>query len=241
MKKFIFTLIFIICLTSMASLAAFAHTKPENISISDFSGVLSDTVKDYIKSKNDILFEKTEAKIIFVTTESTEGMSVDDYAKKLYDDWDIGYIGRKNSIFVVIDTHKDDYSFVCGKNIRYAFPESEIYKYFVDFFEPHYDNGSHDRAVMSLYNAFGRWYESHYNDLSLGLDENISYYIYGMKEKDTEIIESKIWIWVALVVCVVLLIAGLKMKRDYELRMRKNERRKQKRKHQLDIDKITKS
>ena len=240
-KKFISSLCIIICLLSLVLSDAFAHTKPQKVSVSDYSGVLSDTVKEYINAKNDILFEKTEAKIIFVTTETTDGLTINEYTQKLYDDWDIGYLGRKNSIFIVIDTQTAEYSFVRGKNIRYAFPDSEIYQYFITCFEPHYAEGSHDKAVMLLYNAFGKWYESHYNDLSLKLDENISRYMYGIREKEPEITQSNLWMWILLVVCIAFLIVAFKIKRDYELRIRKSERRKQKRKQQLDIDKITKS
>ncbi len=241
MKKFLCSLLFIIVLLSFLCLHTFAHAKPEQISINDFSGVISDTLKEYITAKNDILFEKTQAKIIFVTTEDTENLSINEYAQKLYSDWNVGYIGRKNSIFIVIDTEKSEYAFVRGKGIRYALPETEIYQYMINHFEPHYSAGSNDKAVMSLYNALGRWYEDQYNGLSLSLDDNIDSYMYGIREKEVDIKESKFWVWVSLAVCIIIFFVVLKIKRDYRLRMRKNERRKLKKKQQVDIDKIVRT
>ncbi len=241
MKKLLYSLIFAIIISSFFHINSFAHAKPEQISINDFSGVISDGVKDYIKEKNEILFEKTQAKIIFVTTEDTENLTTNEYTQKLYSDWGIGYMGRKNSIFIVIDTANEEYSFAYGKGIRYALPESEIYQYMINHFEAHYSMGSIDRAVMSLYNALGKWYEAHYNGLSLSLDDNIGSYMYGIREKEIEVKESKLWMWIALSVCLIVLFVALKIKRDYELKIRKSERRKLMKKHQDDIDKIVKS
>ena len=241
MKKFLCSLVFLIILSSFVSLNTFAHAKPEQISINDFSGVISDTVKEYITAKNDILFEKTEAKIIFVTTDGTENLYINEYAQKLYSDWDVDYMGKKNSILIVIDTQSGEYGFARGKGIRYALPDSEIYRYMINYFEPHYSAGSNDKAVMSLYNAIARWYEGQYNGLSLSLDDNIDSYMYGIREKEVDIKESKLWVWVSLVVCIIILFVVLKIKRDYKLRMRKNERRKHKKKQQVDIDKIVRT
>ena len=58
--------------------------------------------------------------------------------------------GRRNSFFVVIDASGKEYSFVRGKNIRYAISESEAYKYMTDYFEPYFAQGSYDKATISL-------------------------------------------------------------------------------------------
>ena len=240
MKKFISLLLVIFSVMAFTTINVFAHAKPSKINVNDFSGVISDAVKDYVTAKNDILFEKTEAKIIFVTTETTDGLSINDYTENLYKSWGIGSLGRKNSIFIVIDTEKSEYGFVRGKNIRYAFPDAEIYQYFIDYFEPSYSEDSYDRAVMTLYNAFGKWYESQYNDLSLDLDDDLSHYMYGVRRKETERTQSKTFIWVMLLVCVFTLGLALKIKHNYRLKTRKAEREKQKTMSQVDIDKIPK-
>lgn len=241
MKKFIYTLCILAILLVCTVPASYAHAKPDEISVSDFSGVLSDTAKSYIKSKNDILYSHADAKIIFVTTESTDGMGINDYCETLYSNWGISYLGRRNSILIVIDTVGKEYAFVRGRNMRFAITDTQLYKYMVDYFEPHFANDSYDKAVLTLYNALGNWYEQHYNNLSLGLDENVERYMYGEKTKDKELVQSKLWLWIAIGVCLVLLVIVLKIKRNIELKVRQHERRRLRRKFKIDIDKIVNS
>ncbi|MBR5505144.1 MAG: TPM domain-containing protein [Clostridia bacterium] len=241
MKSFLNILIALVLSMNMLTINASAHAKPREISVNDYAGILTDSSKSYIKSKNDILFSHTQAKIIFVTTESTEGQSISDYCSKLYSDWGMSRFGRRNSFFVVVDASKKEYSFLRGKNLRYAISESEAYKYMTDYFEPYFAQESYDKAAISLYNALAKWYETHYNDLTLGLDENIDRYTYGEKTKDAEVVESKLGLWIGAFACVVIIIVALSIKRHMDLKMRQNERRRLRKKFQIDIDKIINS
>ncbi len=241
MKNFFYILIALIFSLNMLTVDASAHVRPEEISVNDYAGILTDSSKSYIKSKNDILFSHTQAKIIFVTTESTEGQSINDYCSQLYSDWGMSRFGRRNSFFVVVDASKKEYSFLRGKNLRYAISESEAYKYMTDYFEPYFAQDNYDKAVISLYNALAKWYETHYNNLNLGLDENIDRYTYGEKTKDEDVVESKLGLWIGALACAVIIIVALGIKRNMELKMRQNERRRLRKKFQIDIDKIINS
>ena len=241
MKKYIYILIALIFSVNMLTISASAHAKPNELSVNDYAGILTDSSKSYIKAKNDILFSHTQAKIIFVTTQSTEGQSISDYCSMLYSEWGMAQFGRRNSFFVVVDASKKEYSFLRGKNLRYAISESEAYKYMTDYFEPYFAQGSYDKATISLYNALAKWYESHYNDLNLGLDENIDRYTYGEKTMDVAEVESKLGLWLGVLACVIIIIAALSIKRHMELKMRQNERRRLRKKFQIDIDKIINS
>ncbi len=226
---------------SVFCVGAVAKSDFDKTNVTDYSGVLSDFVKEYISAKNDILFEQTGAKIIFLVTDSVSDTDIKGYTENLYDLWGISDLGRKNSIFVVVDTGSKEYSFLKGKNLKYALTDSEVYKYFVDSFEPYFSENSYDRAVMSLYNALGRWYEANYNDLSLSLDDDYSKYMYGTRKKDVEPKTDTLWLWVGVLVCLGVLIISLCIKRNMVLKQRRYERRKLKEKRRIDIDKITNS
>ena len=241
MKKFIYILSLALIFILFLSTAANAHIKPDDISVSDYSGVLSDGVKSYIKSKNELLSASTGAKIIFVTTEGTDGAEIDEYCKKLYASWGISSLGRNNNIIITIDTNKKEYSFERGRGIRLAIAEDEIYQYIIDSFEPYFANENYDKAVMSLYNALGSWYENQYSGLKLGLDDNIQKYTGGNKTKDTDPQKSMLWIWITAGVVVVACIVLLKIKRNIELKYRKIQRRRLRKKFQIDVDKIINS
>lgn len=241
MKKCLCMISFIFSIILSLQINSYAHVKPENISVSDYSGVLSDGVKDYIKSRNDILSNRVEAKIIMVTTESTDGYPIDEYCRNLYNNWKIYNLGRNNNIFFVIDTLKNEYSFVRGNAIKLAVTEQEIYQYIIDSFEPFFSKSNYDKAVMSLYNALGSWYENEYNNLDLNLDNHIQKYLTGVKSKDSDPKESKMWIWITVAIFVVIAIILLKIKRNIELRYRQMQRRRLRKKFQIDVDKLVNS
>ena len=239
MKKIIYILL--IVMLSMHVVSVGAYEQPWEISVTDYSGVIANSAKEYIKSKNENLFSQCEAKIIFVTVPTTDGADIDDFTASLYSEWKVAKLGRGNSVFFVIDTEKCEYSFYIGKNIRYVLTETDVYKYIVDCFEPYFSNKQYSKAVLSLYNAVGGWYEEKYNNVSLSLDDNIDKYTSGKSSKDLDISKDYFWVWIGLGAGVVLLLVGLKIKRSIQLRIRKMERRRLKRKFKIDIDKIVNS
>ena len=241
MKKIIYIITSIIFAVSVLSSTAFAHQAPKNVSVHDYSGVLSDSVKDYVREKNELLLSGAEAKIIFVMTESSGEQNITDFCENLYTDWGISSIGRRNSLFIVADTKKEEYAFLIGRGIRLALPESEMYRFMVDFFEPYFATKDYDKAVFKTYNALGGWYEEQYESLSLNLDDDIFKYVGGEKTMDKDRQISKLWIWICLGILFILLIIVLKIKRNIELKIRQHERRRLRKKYKIDIDKITKS
>ena len=241
MKKFLYRIFVLILIFSTITLSALAHLKPDDISFNDYSGVISDGVKNYVKSNNVQLFSKTKAKIIFVTTDTTNGATTLSYAKKLFTSWDIGNIGRNNSVFVVMCPDSKDYAVIQGKNINRILNDTVLYEIISKDFEPHFAKGDYDTAVLSLYNSLGKWYLDHYSDLSLNLDDDFKKYIAGEKTAELEKKPSKLWIWVTVSVAFVMLVVFLKIKNNVEFKIRQRERVQNRKTRKADIDKIINS
>lgn len=241
MKKLLYIISIALFISILLPFCASAHSAPEEFSVHDFSGVLSDGIKDYIKSKNDILFSETQAKIIFVITESSAGQNINEFCEDLYSKWGIARTGRRNSIFIVADTKKEEYSFLIGRGIRLAMSDSQMYKYIVDNFEPYFAKKDYDKAVFAMYNAVAKWYEDRYESLNLELEDDVFKFMGGTKTKDKEPKTNKLWLWIVLIICLILTIVVLKIKRNIELKIRQHERRRLRKKFKIDIDKITNS
>ena len=237
MKKIL--MIFLLILSF--AIPANAYSKPENISVSDYSGIISDSAKNYIKSKNDVLYKETKAKIIFVTVPSTDELSTENYCNKLYTDWQISSLGRNNSIFIVINSSKKEYDYVIGDNISLALTDVQLSEYIINDFEPYFNTKQYEKACLSLFNKIGKWYETNYNGLSLNLDENMDKYIGGETTPDREKPKSKMWIWLTISGTFVVLIIGFKIKHSIHVKLRKMEREKMRKKYKIDIDKIVNS
>ena len=241
MIKNLYRIFLFIIILSFFALPVSAHVKPDDISLNDYSGVISDGVKSYIKANNTQLFSQTGAKIIFVTTNSSQGMSTLEYTKNLYSSWDISDIGRNNSVFVVMCTDANDYSVIQGKNIRRVLNDSILYEMMSNDFEPYFANGDYDSAIMSLYNCLAKWYSKHYSGLNLNIDDDFDKYKTGVKTADTEEEPSRLWLWIFIFVSFIMLITFFKIKRNLEFKIRQRERIQKRKTRKVDIDKIINS
>ena len=240
MKKLCYLFIFIFLFTSFP-FCANAHEKPEEVSFSDFSGIISDGAKDYIKSRNSILFSTTGAKIIFVTTDSTNGISASEYAKSLYSSWNISSIGRGNSVLIVMSDKTKDYGIIQGKNIKRTLDDTLLYKLVSEDFEPHFAKGNYSRAVISLYNKLGKWYEENYNSLNLNLDDDTDKYLTSEVTKDVEKETNKYLIWIGVGVVLIVGFVFFKIKRHIDFKLRQQERKLKRKRDKANIDKIVNS
>jgi len=241
MKKIFSKIITITLLLCFITVNPSAHTKPTEVSFSDYSGIISNGVKDYVKQKNKLLYEKTDAKIIFVTTDETDGLSISDYTKKLYSSWNIANMGRGNSVFVVISSNTNEYEFIQGKNIRRILNDSVLYNIISNDFEPIFAKGDYDVAVIKLYNSLGRWYEENYQGLDLSLDDNAQNYISTEKTKDVDIKKNNVWLWICSGAGLILILVFFNIKRKADFKSRQNERRIKRKRNKADIDKIVNS
>ena len=63
---------------------------PNPFYAADFANVLNTDTEDYIIEQNGILEKFCGAQIVVVTTNFLDGMDIEDYAYKLFNDWGIG-------------------------------------------------------------------------------------------------------------------------------------------------------
>ena len=239
--KNIYKIIALLLLMTALSTSTFAHPVPDEISFLDYSGVISNGVKDYVKTKNEVLFEKTEARIIFVTTDSTDGMDINTYTKNLYSAWNLNRFGRGNSILTVICPTTDEYSVTQGKNIKRVLTDTVLYEIISAEFEPQFASGDYNRAILNFYNALGRWYEEKYTDLDLSLDDKYHRYITKKVSKDYDNDATNILAWIAGIVGFIMVVIFFRIKRHSDFKTRQYERKIRRKKSKADIDKIVNS
>ena len=70
--------------------------------ISDFANVISADVETALDRRIDQLEQKTSSEIAVVTVTSLDGMSVEDYANKLFKAWGVGQAKQDNGVLVVV-------------------------------------------------------------------------------------------------------------------------------------------
>lgn len=90
-----------ICLIVATCAGASIPAKPQGW-VSDFAGIMSDMTKSQIDALSAEVKKTTGAEIAVVTVSSLEGMSVEEYAVKLFKQWGIGEKGKDNGVLFLI-------------------------------------------------------------------------------------------------------------------------------------------
>ncbi|MBN1255897.1 MAG: TPM domain-containing protein [Deltaproteobacteria bacterium] len=91
------------CICVVASTCAWAAmpARPQGW-VNDFSGILSDNTRAQITGLCDEVKRSTGAEIAVVTVTSLEGMSVEEYAVRLFEQWGIGEKDKDNGVLFLI-------------------------------------------------------------------------------------------------------------------------------------------
>ena len=132
MKKIILIMFLILSLTFCSASAA---EDEDFTSTVDSAGILSEAVERYIYTSNKLLSRETGARIIVATSQETGELTVNEYAKQLYDELGVSYMGRNNSIFIFISCEDKDYCLIVSEGISASLTESYAQKCLVEYME----------------------------------------------------------------------------------------------------------
>ncbi len=206
-----------------------AEAKDEFLSVYDEGSVISDPVEKYILTKNKLVFDETEGRIVVATAINTGELSVAEYATKLYDELGVESLGRKNNVFLFICEGSNDYHIIISEAISSVLTESMAQTILVDNMEEAFGRGDYDKAVIKTFNALAEWYAEKYA-FNAELTEDMSAYqdIIRIEKEERQL---KTILIVILVICTLagalwIAIWIRRKKRLTKLQKRRQERRK---------------
>jgi len=208
---------------------AYAADIPETISIHDNSGILSSTTEKYILTQNEALSKACGAKIIFLTDDTTDELSANEYASTIFEKWGVEKIGRSNSVFVFMCPERKDYTVMVSDGISAALTKVYANECLVKYMEPDFAKKNYDEAAVKTYNAFAGWYNDNYNKVSLSLTEDLSEYE-AIVDHEEEVSRRKT---ISITIIIVLVVASALAATIYvrrKIRMKKLLRRRLERK-----------
>jgi uncharacterized protein len=70
--------------------------------VNDFASVLDDAAEAYLETFLGTLERDTSAEVVVVTVASLEGMTIEEYANKLFADWGIGKALQDNGVLLLV-------------------------------------------------------------------------------------------------------------------------------------------
>ncbi len=168
----ILTAAFVLVLSCAVSAKVPEHT--EAFYVNDFAGVLDKSSEEEIIKKNAGLYSATGAQIVVVTTEFTNGKSIEDYCYDVFNAWEIGDKDKQNGLLLVLSIGGDDYYAMPGYGLENLLSADRIGDILYDYLEDDFADKNYDAGVRYVFNAFYDEISSLYSaDNSSGQGANV--------------------------------------------------------------------
>jgi len=174
---------------------------PDPFYAADFANVLNTDTEDYIIEQNGILENFCGAQIVVVTTDFLDGMNIEDYAYKLFNDWGIGDEDENNGVLLLLAIGEENYWCMQGKGLERVLTSGDIDDILYDNLEEDFAAEDYNAGVLktfdvlydTVYEYYGGTVSNDYDDADFSFDGGK---IFGILVK----------ILIAVIVIVVILI-----------------------------------
>lgn len=121
--------------------------------VADYADVLSAETEEEILSGSEYLEEQCGAQIVVATVEFTDGMDMEDYAYRMYNDWAIGN-SRNEGLLILLSIGDDNYWVTQGKGLENSLTAGTIQNILDTCMEPSFAAQDYDGAVRDSYEQF---------------------------------------------------------------------------------------
>lgn len=161
--KIILISFLLIILLPLISFGEVTYPEPsDKFYINDFADVIDDEVENLIAENGNALEEKTEAQIVLVTVNFTDGISIDEYAAELFNKWKLGSAEKNNGLLILLSIGDEDYWAVQGKGLEVSLTSGEISQILFDYLEDDFAAENYSEGAAKVYEAFtkrlgGNW------------------------------------------------------------------------------------
>ena len=154
--------VFLSVLVLFSAIVVYGETGITESGIYDPGNHLSEETRLYITNKNNSLYSKTGAKIIFCITNITGEDTLAEYANRMFATEGINNFGEKNSVLVVISPQGKDYWAKSAVSVSQSLNEELLGNYLTESFEPYFAEGNLNKGAVDLYDRIAGWYLQHY-------------------------------------------------------------------------------
>ena len=206
------TLVLAVCLTLVLAAPAFAlDLQPtDDFYVYDGANVLSESTERTIVSQNETLYATYGAQIVVVTTNDTEGYSLEDFTYQLFNEWGVGSAEENNGVLLVLDIADEDYQCLQGSGIEYSLPTSTLSRILNESLEPDFAAGDYDAGVQKTFAAL----YSAVEDISTPLASPPTQREPQTQQSTGRVVEF-MFVFIVLAVIAILVIAALSRPRFY--------------------------
>lgn len=165
----------LICALSVTALvmllscgAAFAAV-PEasnDFYVADYAGVIDRTTEDYIIEQNAALESLCGAQIVVATVDFLDGMDIEDYAYKMFNDWEIGDASENNGVLLLLVIGEENYWCMQGTGLESVLTSGEIGDILWDYLEEDFAAENYSDGVRKTFDELYELVYDYYEDSS---------------------------------------------------------------------------
>lgn len=153
MKKSIYILILFFLLLFPST--SWALVKPtSNFYINDYANILSSETENYILQRSLALNEVDGTQIVVVTIQTLNGMSIEEYANKLYNSFGIGDREKNNGLLLLLALEEREFRVEVGDGLGDILPDGKTGRFQDEYIIPYLKENDWDNGIKNGYDAF---------------------------------------------------------------------------------------
>lgn len=151
----IIPVLIILLMMSLPVLSSAAYgsviSQSDSFYVADEADVISSDTEKYIIEKNAELENLCGGQIVVVTVDFLDGMDIEDYAYKLFKEWEIGDEDRENGVLLLLAIGEENYWCTQGKGLEGALTSGDIDDILWNYLEDDFAAGDYDSGVRSVF------------------------------------------------------------------------------------------
>lgn len=121
--------------------------------VTDEADVIAPDTEEYIVQKNAELEQLCGGQIVVVAVDFLDGLDIEDYAYKIFADWNIGDDDKNNGVLLLLAIGEENYWCMQGKGLENQLTSGTIDDILWDYLEPDFAVGDYDSGVRSVFDA----------------------------------------------------------------------------------------
>ena len=160
-RRFLFVISFGLLFVISAS-PAFAQTLPKATGrVNDFAGVIDPATEADLDRRLDSIEQKTSSEIAVATIASLDGMSVEDYANRLFKAWGVGQAKQDNGVLVLIAPNDREMRIEVGYGLEGVLPDGLAGQVIREDFTPRFRENDYAGGIRNGVNRLADIVERH--------------------------------------------------------------------------------
>src|SRR4029077_18111079 len=133
---------------ALLTISVFADFPKPSGPINDCAGVLDESTVDALKTLTADIEAQTTAEIAVVTVTSLDGMSIEEYANRLFKEWGIGQKGADNGVLILVAPGERKMRIEVGYGLEGVLPDGLAGEVIRIEFTPAFRNGDYPRGLV---------------------------------------------------------------------------------------------